>query len=124
MDANKSITVRIAPQDLEILKRGNLKLIVGRPVGRSDGPRVVWKTLHSSSPNIHFRWDEDYTLHAAAPEGMAAAGGTVALWFGQHAEPGAIVDPSGVEAILIDVSADDSAAVTYSDGRWARMNAE
>jgi hypothetical protein len=122
MGANKSITVRIAPQDLETLGRANLKLFVGRPVGRFDGPRVVWKTFDNPGSNIFFRWDEDYTLHAAGSMEVAeAAGGTVALWFGQHGEPGAVVDPPGEEAILVDISADDSAVVNYADGRWSRM---
>ena len=124
MDANKSITVRIAPHDVETLRRGNLKLFVGQPVGRFDGRRVVWKTFDNPGSSIFFRWDEDYTLHAASPAQAAEGAGPVALWFGQHAEPGSIVDPSGAETILVDISVDDSAVVSYADGRWSRMEAD
>lgn len=125
MEPNKSIVVRIAPHDVETLKRGNLKLFVGRPLERLDGRRVVWKTFDNPGSNMFVRWDEDYASHSTGSAEVAeVAGGAVALWFGQHAEPGAIVDPSGAETILVDVAADDSAIVSYADGRWSRMEAE
>lgn len=124
MDANKSVTVRIAPQDLETLKHRNLKLFVARPVGRFDGYSVVWRIFDDPGASNVIRWDEDYSVHAAAPaETMEAAGSTVALWFGEHAEPGTIVDPTRTAAIVVDVSTHDSAVVDYADGRWSLADA-
>lgn len=124
MDANKSVTVRIAPQDLETLKHQNLKLFVARPVGRFDGYSVVWRIFDNPGASNVIRWDEDYAAHTAAPaEAMEAGGSSVALWFGEHAEPGTIVDPTSTAAIVVDVSMRDSAVVDYADGRWSLMGA-
>jgi hypothetical protein len=119
MGTNKSITVQIAPQDLDLLRKKDLILFVGRPDYRRGGVPHVWRTFDNLRHSHSFHWEADYAT--AASSGMAGTpDGPVALWFGPHAPTGSAV-PSDAETIVVDLSAADAAAVNYADGRWSRI---
>lgn len=123
MGMNKSIVVRIAAADLETLKLQKAVLHIARPpVAGPGGSTLAWRSFGNLLANNTISWDEDYSLYAAT-SAKAAEGpdGAVVLWFGQHVEPGSVVNPSGHDAVVVDLSIVDSAVVTYGEGRWSEI---